>query len=1546
MAYIQNSFLFGERRTNQVTGRDYYNSVYELKNFYVEKSGAIKRRGGLSPVLKFMGSEGEGIKQILPLSWLPPGKTAPEDIFFILYNNGKVKVKVREEEEGFDLEFRLHTYREYNINSGIGESRALQDFNIEINSTYLIKEIRKVLGGIYLIPDKEEEKVEGADLKKGGLPFRAYIDGESLILTYLGLKKSGLKTMKSLVRAFPIDPRPVEFKDLIFNSGGRKNFNRIPELIIGAEAIIEAPFNLGRAWLGGSDLDKAVAAGLDPKVDASKMALKDWIGKPLYFSVLPDNLTRLRVIKTPADGDTAAVNYSYNTADDYNYNLALKNLNANGGDLANFSYLEEGTSLEQKRGLIRELLYGRQYMIIPRAMKFHSSLTKDQKTGKEKVSFSTLYPSARVIAPAKNTAQLGFGVLARVDGDTEFQATGIQFVPEDISAGSDDVTRGPDAFIRGLRLNTALSDNLRGDYNHFEAQFVLTKGSFNSIRPSSRQTTLYGGSNIRSNLTSSNGLFVNSTLNSNRDIESIEFLVEADIRGSSERYKGLEMRLYINFASDSKILSDLRKANPSISDYSVRFPEDSVNPTHIYGLSSASLSGRLYLRLDRLDSSWGGGRVAPRYSDGRLYGYTSSELPEVTYNAYKAELCAPFKADSLLGVLNAANKMLDSVDDTSRVSRQDELVFSGRLLVWLRNWINRNNKSIGAIKVSVSGFEFPLPNAAAAIYGFNFATPPTSDAKYKQTTNFSGSHYQKIVFDPIPGNPLAPPTRRVDKESQFYISAQDGNAAAETSHKVVTGISVLGFRSSDHQFGIRLLSESLNKPPFFDTIKSAMARIILKAGNTLIRNFDRPEVSADREDQGRWTLTLWSRHNDYSYFDRGEVSAVYVEFFSDSAFTNKITYEVVIANPPKIDVAEGYNSISGGEYIVELNPQDPNVDKVAQFGSARGSLENDELGIIKAVGFKRHRDKKWGYFLQIERTENAIEAQSEVKLHIGSIQKTLSKRNIDLGGVIEYNEDNRVATKPTTPTADQVLKIDLNPSGTERLYEFESAKLANRIAKAWARCNIYEIGMPSPITRDGLDANGNPAKIRMIGGNNFDRRENVASGVVASVDLKFNDISSIKRDLVLANKDRLCISYDEDGGNNFLANNPYQAIGAVLEKERSITELTGYSPYREDIERGVFFSYFNKSGDNLSSVLEGPQGDLIRDYVARSSDSALDSRGRLIATPYINELNDLKGRDASIRNIAATFNGAGVFVFSDSGLYISPFAQSGPMRFISDQISKFSPIVFLNKVVNFNTNGLFVSQIASEERRGDVERFSGSYQTHLLNEKGNSILDIQYWPKKNLYFLLRSSGDLVTALDLDENIEGYSRWDFSKGCAENANIDIKIKHIWIKDDTLFCFAKYETEAGVFKIDLDRADDQLFDGPPQRFESYLKSQMYVDTNLGPLALVYLWKLNKVWVNADGNPSGLMFGYSPWRGLYRGPNGVAVSEDTSCLKWYSVGKKDEARGYECFAEPMNLRCEYLYHIQSCLRIEEPNTNLTLHGLTIAGSPIPGCPPERLR
>ena len=315
----QANFLHGMRRTGPKL-EDYFTSAYLIDNYNVDSSGHLYRRKGIEHILTFNGVNevlnSKTLKRLLPI----------KDIgFLFLFTDKTLYLYLNTPTPSFTpVICRAYRYiKRGDIFNGPFSNDA---YNILSQETLTISSIRYYKDDIIAFSDAHFAPFIVKISSEGYETYPYYFFNEQPV--YSCLRSVPLDIIKSLVKF------PSPFPEGVLNDEGLRLYIKD----------IDLNNNVVSAWIDNKDRTSAVAESV---LDISNVNLSKYIGKYLYFCVLPTTPISLDVSK------------SYNASEDFTGAL-LTTFNSKA-DIENFS----GGTDADRRNLIYKFLYGRKYCLIP-----------------------------------------------------------------------------------------------------------------------------------------------------------------------------------------------------------------------------------------------------------------------------------------------------------------------------------------------------------------------------------------------------------------------------------------------------------------------------------------------------------------------------------------------------------------------------------------------------------------------------------------------------------------------------------------------------------------------------------------------------------------------------------------------------------------------------------------------------------------------------------------------------------------------------------------------------------------------------------------------------------------------------------------------------------------------------------------------------------------------------------------------------------------------------------------------------------------------------
>ena len=394
--FIQNNFLLGERRNGDIFDQSTSHSVETLVNYRVLKGGGLKRRPGIKIIDTFTPfRDGVEVREFIDLSEGYLALTNDDKLYFI--NKGARREVTPEPFRSVRYNIRRN-FRRTHLFPTLGFQSSLNRLENITSADYT--RIRTI----------KEYKDKVIALPYDGLPYFIFIEDDLLKVEPYYIDKEALLNYDSFVRSHPINHEPFRVKDFTFSAQNQPTSGEdFVNLTIGNDADLDV--GICKAWLSIDD-DKESDAAVVEKVNVSKMALSEFLGKPLICSVYPKTPQFIdEDFKNVVDTDTNEVQVERNKDwDDSNsYDSTLLSDLDSEASISSFSFSPDldptGLSKGSKAQLIRELLYGRRYMIVP------YSLNLGGYSADSLQDYSTVYPASSISQAAVNQASVTYKLL-------------------------------------------------------------------------------------------------------------------------------------------------------------------------------------------------------------------------------------------------------------------------------------------------------------------------------------------------------------------------------------------------------------------------------------------------------------------------------------------------------------------------------------------------------------------------------------------------------------------------------------------------------------------------------------------------------------------------------------------------------------------------------------------------------------------------------------------------------------------------------------------------------------------------------------------------------------------------------------------------------------------------------------------------------------------------------------------------------------------------------------------------------------------------------
>ena len=1348
--FNQASFILGERRTNQLTSSEYSQSVEELKNFYVLKNGALKRRAGTRLEKTFNKRDAE----ILDFQLVG-------GVYIIHYSDNELYA-LFPNDSFVQLQMSDYMAFKHNLTDG-NVTTFVYDFDqYLINKTLTPTRIVLVNNKVWvLVEDALPQTIE-------------VIDGELVIRPYY-MKTNNLSSYKDVVRAIPIEDEPVVFTGVLSDSDDIK-------LIV--DRLSDLDNHYCKAWLGVAE-DKEDDIG---NINVDKMSLREFIGKPLIFSVLPSDLQPIRneVEQRFIRSDTAkegenTVSTVFEQINDWGNTAAyvgtlLQNLQTQS-DIANFSFNErygEGNNiLATRTTVINELLYGRKYMIIP-----YETVVEDTISPVNgEVSYLTAYPKAEVTSPAVTTSTLNSMVLA--EEDVEQERTGFDILisnKHQINSEyteTEEVDLGSTLTISGLQT-FGYDDNISDRRSQLEYYLYLSKNDnfyVGNVDVSINDNSNFGIANTSTehNATVGGAMW--------DDFESVE--LEFDL---SETVTG-------NGIFETDINIEIRGRFEGLDE-------------GVVTLTSLTAAGRNLFSIADIDA--------------RLLTTTDPDIKRLRIRARNIPSPAVTGASDLRLLLNTVIQSMNSRDRSS------------------------------AVTLSISGYNF------------------------KNSARTEGEQAIGAVVAAIPDYNDGGALSIVDDINNSTLDYEAVSDPAEDSD-AIKGFAVW-------QDKVQILTSLTSPNSFTDSIKFVAADLFSGGAGVAVANFfSTGDISFSRYTYSTTgQLIIEFDHNEASSFN----SALRRDNFEKALVSlkdvdsNPIDFNLVPEEVPTV-FAKGYNRIPNNQFAKNETELDEHI-----MERSENSDLTDRQGLIHAIGYHRLGNDKYTYFVHAQEGTNLLATATTLTLTIDGVAYTLTKQDADPPQSVEFRmaADDELEAEPVLEDS-STISIDIE--GTA--YEFVPEETTHRDSKVYANCAIFELGMPSP---------AQIGSTRVIGGNNYDLKENVIDTVYQGHDLNIKDAANITQDVVLANGDRLHYLFDEE---QHLANNPTKTL--INPRTPEVARLLSQANYLSGVfsqqNSEVIYEYLKFKDTNLA-IFDSDQGEILSDY--------LNGGAALTTTAvYTQEIVDLDGDAIDIEHIKRSFNGTEIYAVTNKGIYNATFNSPNPITLSAKRTAQVKPIVFNNKIAYVSKNNQFIIQALSRERLGYEVKYSGTAQQHLIRDIKDLIYDIDY----DIYLALREDGKVVCATDFDKDIEGYALWELE---------GINILKLLNAGGNIKALAEYNNNHIILEFDFNLGVD-LEGSTPTPFESQVVLNPYIDNSTD--LSVNKAHISKVSIVAD-NIGDLLVGYKLGDQIYKMKPYARINEKTN----------------EKSIIPFDINTAMGYNVRLVMRQMDNRADTIIYGVNLKG------------
>ena len=1333
-SFLQKNFIIGVRRSGNNLEQETFSSVRELKNYYVLKGGSVKRRLGTVKVHEFANID-KPVKRFISVGEHFLILFSDGDLRFV-YNNVAHVISVR---PFHNLKYTIDALASPDSTSA--EAYKLGDFDFHNVVSEITTDSHREIVDIISVGNK------ALLLPKNGLPFILDVVGNILSVRPYFFDDSSLTDYETMIRAFPFKHEPENFLDVLFDDDGTPNVNtdRV-RLIVGRDADL----NRGRCkvWLG---VDKDFEDNVD-KIDIDKMCLSDYIGRPLIFNIFPNNpevipLDFKRQIDTSDENKVKIVaDKNWDLSTTYASTL-LTNLNGKA-KVSSFSFNpivdEAGNITSSKAELIRELLYGRRYFIIP------YNVHRGSYNSGDKARYLDVFPKATSDVAAKDSITAKFDNLkGSIVHVPDYTANKIRFTNYKLFE-----THPAQTPVLGNSIYSRLAgEDVSGDAREAGYHLYLKNSNNFNLRRNSLTRLFKGFSNTSESATHSRYIGGNYDVTDYLDLVFLSTYFSSSIHGRTDvpNINFLDVGAYSSggFVLPKEI-SDQIKSYRGGAWLHIQFNQFSINGVSLVSKNiienNLGTSVRLYQKRNIVTNG---------------FYYSSNLRPEqkevINYFDFALDFSDSFRAAPLI------LKRLFSLHSLTDAGIDEKFFTNPSAINWaraLQSLIGDAGLSIGMKMVVDPREPVDFPTSAfrngrtvsiqlrrsvptdAALVGSKFISSGEADLGYTNPpvgnsikVNVPEGFIANNIGDGLSGENIKESSWSTVVEENSWRSNFKGiyftvprNSEGEFDYdETKLSIFVSSF-SGDLDLIDKILFEYRGN----DYVFSDPERDITPSGQTgRVKTFSL--ISANASDLGSFMSSV---------MEADIASRAFTVEFRDSS-DNVIDIDIVPFNESDVSVV-GYsqkpiNTLSD----LSINPKGNVVISAAYSaivdGSSKDAVAFGMKKIIDASG-----DTKFTYFLLIKKGVT-LQSQSTLILVIDSVEHTLTKQtDTGLNEIEEYIETNPTSTEFIDIDSNKVIKIKLSDGS---FYEFSAAQTGTRVSSVYADCAIFEIGMLSP------SKNGD---VRTIGGNDYDNKDSYAKQIYAAYKDDYTGLVSYNENLALLKDDKVFFAYNNDNR----ANNLIRILNGVNLRSPEILNLFSKSGYVPGLfERGqppVITAYLRSDQSNVKDIaFDGVQANTLESYIFGRAFQNTALYSRTVRNP--------SGEAVVLNGGAASFDGSSVIVSSSSGIYLVSSNSSIPISLITSQKALFGQILVFNNRFAFITPDKLIAVLTqSEERRGIRVDFSGVYQADLMNK----VTGIAYDRDRQLYLMATNDGKVVCSTDLDRFAGGFGEWE---GKSTNTN---------------------------------------------------------------------------------------------------------------------------------------------------------------------------------
>ena len=367
----QSSFIDGVRQSGpDIEG--HFTSAIVVDNYDINPSGHLNRRKGLVDIGGISNLNGREILDVVPLNnkyfFLLKGNPirdgfAHDNLFLLV---GELLKPIR---------CHLTQIRKYDLSGDIINRSTMTTLNNMVRTLHSVNGIgaKDLFRHNNIIKLSRAGDFIWAFSESYFCPYIIKFNKDVLEVYPLYLENKNVDDYYPFLRSIPIEPLDVEFNSFVQSD---RQYDRDIRLYIDKHSDLNV--NQGWCWLGLDDPTQKPVGNMD----IDKVGLRDFIGRPLFFNILPTEIERVDP------------NKDYDSGSDFTGTL-LTNLEDKGG-ISNFE-----VPGSERRAFITELLYGRKYCIIPYG-------EVENELGSSPPTYENMFEETVSAQPALTTAMFNF----------------------------------------------------------------------------------------------------------------------------------------------------------------------------------------------------------------------------------------------------------------------------------------------------------------------------------------------------------------------------------------------------------------------------------------------------------------------------------------------------------------------------------------------------------------------------------------------------------------------------------------------------------------------------------------------------------------------------------------------------------------------------------------------------------------------------------------------------------------------------------------------------------------------------------------------------------------------------------------------------------------------------------------------------------------------------------------------------------------------------------------------------------------------------------